>query len=98
METILLFLIIVAIIRVKIKKNAKNRKHGFTHSAKLEKVSSQKQPDFDILNFILLFLIESHTFRIEWTLNHMHTTFGNRDSEFSHFLQELDKNGQILIF
>ena len=53
---------------------------------------SQKQPDFDILNFILLFLKESHIFRIEWTLNHVHSTFGTRDSEFSHSLQKLTKN------
>ena len=46
---------------------------------------SQKQPDFDILNILLLFLNESHMFRIKLTLNHVHTTFGSRDLEFSHF-------------
>ena len=53
----------------------------------LQKIAknSQKQTDSDILNYMLLFLKESYMFRIEWTLNHLHTTFGTRDSEFSHF-------------
>ena len=52
---------------------------------------SQKQPDFDILNILLLFLNKSRMFRIEWTLNHLHTTFSTPDSEFSHFLQKIAK-------
>ena len=61
-------------------------------------IISQKQPDFDILNFILLFLKESHIFCIEWTLNHIHTTFGTRDSEFSQFLQKLTKTARCAHF
>ena len=30
-------------------------------------------------------------FRIKWNLNHLYTTFGTRDSEFSHFFQKLAK-------
>ena len=59
---------------------------------------TQNQPDFDILNSILLFLKESHVFPIKWNVNHMHTTSGNRDSVFSHFLQKIAKKSHILIF
>ena len=63
------------------------------YSAIFAKIS-QKQPDFDISNILLLFLNKSHMFRIEWTLIHVHTTFGTGDLEFSHFWKKLSKNSQ----
>ena len=66
---------------------------GFRIQPFLQKLAknSQKQTDSDILNYMLLFLKESYMFRIEWTSNHLHTTFGARDSEFSPFFS---KNNQ----